>query len=77
MAKWGEKPEQAHAEAKAWILYGDGKGGFRKTVLVSGEGWHEGKLADLDGDGRLDILNKPYTWDTPRVDVWLNRGGRR
>ena len=29
---------------------------------------------DLDGDGRLDILSKPYNWDTPRVDVWLNRG---
>lgn len=77
MAKWGPKPEQAHPQATAWILYGDGRGGFRKTVLATGDGWHEGKLADLDGDGRLDILNKPYTWDAPRVDVWLNRGARR
>jgi hypothetical protein len=34
---------------------------------------HESKVADLDGDGRLDILAKPYAADTPRVDVWLNR----
>lgn len=33
-------------------------------------------VADFDGDGDLDLLNKPYNWDTPRVDVWLNNGGR-
>jgi len=31
-------------------------------------------VADLDGNGTLDILEKPYNWDAPRVDVWLNRG---
>jgi hypothetical protein len=31
-------------------------------------------VADLDGDGDLDIVVKPYTRDTPRVDVWLNQG---
>ena len=25
------------------------------------------------GAGRLDIVTKPYTWDTPRVDPWLNQ----
>jgi hypothetical protein len=25
-------------------------------------------------DGDLDILNKPYNWEAPRVDVWLNNG---
>lgn len=75
MAKWTRTPApKDHAEATAWILYGDGKGNFRTTVLATGDGWHEGKLADLDGDGDLDVLNKPYTWDTPRVDVWLNNG---
>jgi hypothetical protein len=74
MAKWTDKPNPDYPEATAWILYGDGKGNFHKTVLVKRDGWHEGKLADLDGDGDLDILNKPYTWDTPRVDVWLNNG---
>jgi sugar phosphate isomerase/epimerase len=75
MAKWTEKrPDPDNPKAEAWILYGDGKGTFRKTVLVTGNEFHEGKLADLDGDGDLDILNKPYNWETPRVDVWLNNG---
>jgi sugar phosphate isomerase/epimerase len=60
--------------ATAWILYGDGKGNFRNTVLATGEGWHDTKVADFDGDGDLDILQKPYAWSAPRVDVWLNNG---
>ncbi len=47
---------------------------FPKSGPVHGHDFHEGKLADLDGDGDLDILNKPYNWDTPRIDVWLNNG---
>jgi len=75
MAKWTNEPKEAdHPGATAWILYGDGKGKFNKTELMVGHGWHEGRLADLDGDGDLDILNKPYTWTAPRVDVWLNNG---
>jgi hypothetical protein len=31
---------------------------------------------DIDGNGRLDILIKPYTRDAPRIDVWLNDGAR-
>lgn len=73
MAKWHEKQaEPDNPQAGAWIFLGDGRGGFEKTELVRGHGWHEARLADLDGDGDLDILNKPYTWETPRVDVWLN-----
>jgi hypothetical protein len=73
MAKWSNKPGPPdHPNATAWILYGDGNGRFRKTVLVSGHGWHEGKLGDFDGDGDIDILNKPYTWSAPRLDLWLN-----
>lgn len=75
MAKWTNKPDAAdNPTATAWILYGDGQGHFTKTELVVGNGWHEGRLADLDGDGDIDVLNKPYTWDAPRVDVWLNNG---
>lgn len=75
MAKWTEsKAEPNNPNAEAFIFYGDGKGDFRKTVLVKGHGFHEGRLADLDGDGDLDILNKPYNWEAPRVDVWLNNG---
>lgn len=79
MAKWTERrPDPDNPEAKAWIFYGDGQGNFRRTELATGHGFHEARAADLDGDGDLDILNKPYNWDAPRIDVWLQNGtGKR
>ncbi|MCP4610589.1 MAG: VCBS repeat-containing protein [Planctomycetes bacterium] len=63
--------------AKTYIWYGNGKGGFTETVASHGQGIHEGKLADLDGDGDLDILMKPYNHNSPRVDVLLNKGVKK
>lgn len=75
MAKWGLGAREAvNPKATAWILCGDGKGNFTTSVLTTGDGWHEGKLGDFDGDGDLDVLNKPFIWFTPRVDLWLNNG---
>jgi hypothetical protein len=79
MGHWTNKPGSPPDDpnCRAWILYGDGQGGFTPTVLSTGIGYHEARVADLDGDGDLDIFNKPYRFDTPRVDVWLNQGSRR
>ena len=75
MGKWTEKNKQPdNPNAQAFIFYGDGKGHFRQTVFSTGIGYHEAKVADLDGDGDMDILDKPYNWETPRVDVWLQNG---
>ncbi|HRR25510.1 MAG TPA: FG-GAP-like repeat-containing protein, partial [Acidobacteriota bacterium] len=62
--------------AKVRLLFGDGRGRFREQVVAEGIGVHEARMADLDGDGDLDILGKPYNWDTPRVDIWLNTTSR-
>ena len=61
------------ARCKMMILYGDGRGGFRTELLSTGIGCHEAKLGDLNGDGRVDILQKDFQHDR-RVDVWLNEG---
>jgi hypothetical protein len=42
-----------------------------KTVFSIGIDFHEARVADFNGDGRLDILDKPYNWEAPRVDIWL------
>ena len=59
-------------DAKMWQFLGDGQGNFTPKIVATGFGNHESKVADLDGDGDLDILSKPYNWNTPRVDIWLN-----
>lgn len=58
--------------AKTRILLGDGKGQFSELIISQGYGVHEGKIADLDGDGDLDVLGKPYTWKAPLLNIWIN-----
>ena len=60
--------------ATSWILLGDGMGGFTTTIISEGVANHESKIADLDGDGDYDVLGKPYMWDAPRLDIWINEG---
>lgn len=75
MAKWTErKSEPDNPKATAWIFFGDGQGHFRKTEFAVGIGFHEARAVDLNGDGRPDLLDKPYNWETPRVELWLNEG---
>ena len=78
MAKWTEsKPTPDNPNAQAFIFYGDGQGHFRKTIFKTGMGFHEVRVADLNGDGMPDILSKPYNWETPRLDIWLNQEVKR
>lgn len=75
MGKWTEsrkKPD--NPKAQAFIFWGDGYGHFKRSVFSTGIGYHEAKVADLDGDGDMDILDKPYNWKTPRIDIWLQNG---
>ena len=67
----------ANPEAKIYLFLGDGKGNFRTTVVATGYDSHEAKVADLDGNGTLDLLIKPYNWDTPRLDIFLSRAERK
>jgi len=64
-------------EANVYIWYGDGKGHFQETVAWHGQGIHEGRFGDFNGDGKLDILLKPYNHNSPRIDILLNGGTRK
>lgn len=77
MGQWGPKgkPPQ-NPGARLWVLYGDGKGNFRTQLVNQGQGIHEGRLGDLDGDGRLDIFGKPFRHNTPRLDIYFNQGSK-
>ncbi len=57
------------------LLFGDGKGNFPRDMIISeGIDLHDSEIIDLDGDGDLDILGKPYDGDAPRLDIWLQNG---
>ncbi len=62
----------ANPDAGNMLLLGDGKGQFTTQIISTSIANHESRIADLDGDGDLDILGKPYGWQTPRLDIWLN-----
>lgn len=61
-----------NANARLRFFVGDGQGNFREELVATGYGYHEARVADLDGDGDLDILGKPHDWEVPRIDIWLN-----
>lgn len=79
MAKWCDWTRTVdYPRAHFWVFYGDGKGNFAKsTITTGGHGTHEAQLADFNGDGKLDILGKPYLAGAPGVDIYMNPGRRR
>lgn len=70
-----QRLDGANPHSKAYIFYGDGKGNFSQSVVAEGLDFHESKVADVDGDGRPDIITKPYNYQSPRIDIFLNEGG--
>lgn len=69
-----QRLDGANPESKAYIFYGDGKGNFKQTVVAEGIDFHEAKVSDLNGDGRPDIISKPYNYQSPRIDIFMNEG---
>jgi hypothetical protein len=75
MAQWTETAKiPDNPNARMWIFYGDGRGRFVRTLVATGVDNHESRVADLDGDGDLDIVGKPYHRGAPGLDIWLNAG---
>lgn len=60
------------ANCDTLVYYGDGTGFFDEQYVATGIANHESRLEDLDGDGDLDILAKPYNYGAPRLDIFLN-----
>jgi hypothetical protein len=61
-------------DPKIYILLNIGSGNFERMEVASSYGTHNSGLGDFDGDGDYDIIGKPYGWDTPRLDLWINEG---
>ena len=60
LAKWHEQQtEPDNPGATGWMFYGDGQGTFARPNWSKARVWHEARLRDFDGDGDLDVLNKP------------------
>ncbi|HVX67267.1 MAG TPA: VCBS repeat-containing protein [Bryobacteraceae bacterium] len=64
-------------DSKIYFFLGDGKGDFTPSVAATGYDSHESRVADLDGNGTLDLLIKPYDWQAPRLDIFLNLGPKK
>jgi regulation of enolase protein 1 (concanavalin A-like superfamily) len=57
------------------VFYSDGQGHFNQQVLSYGGG-HIVVIGDIQGSGRLDILNSAHGYyGAPHpIEIWLNRG---
>ena len=56
---------------RMFVYQNQGSGDFEPVLIQEGVPVHEGKVGDLTGDGRPDIVGKPYHPDR-HIDVWFN-----
>jgi hypothetical protein len=57
----GQRETRGYRRRAPWILLyeNQGDGVFARHIVDQGAGIHDGQLADLNGNGRLDIISKP------------------
>ncbi|MGW8179934.1 MAG: FG-GAP repeat domain-containing protein, partial [bacterium] len=72
MGQWSGRVD--NPRARMFVLYGNGKGEFKVQLVQQGQGTHESRIGDVDGDGDLDIFGKAFRHNSPRLDVWRNDG---
>lgn len=67
----GEMGLGRNPDPKMIIYLSRGDGRFEEIVFERGIPTHEAKVGDLTGDGRPDIVGKPYEPER-HIDVWFN-----
>jgi len=67
----GEMGLGKNPNPRMFILANRGDGEFETVVIQEGIPIHEGKVGDLTGNGRPDIIGKPYHPER-HIDAWFN-----
>lgn len=60
---------------QTYFFYGNSQGDFEQRTLNVTQDNHESKIGDLDGDGDNDFFAKPYQYQAPGINVYLNQSG--